>query len=327
MKWYDIRENQHKWRVFNFFLGGRGIGKTYSALDYCFREVDGKMLYLRTTDVQIKVSLSPDRGNPFKKWGNDHGRDIYIRKGKEINDIIDGDEITGYAAALSTFENLRGVDFTEVSVILYDEFIQFKSLNFDSFRAFLNMYESVNRNREMEGLDPVKVFFLANTQSLNNQILAGFNLISLIEQMLRIGQQKMSINDIYVELCNSEISDIKSTNVLYRNLQDGDAYFDEAINNKFAHDNFAFVKHVKNLREFKPICVIDTITLYKHKSNGTYYVKQGRVNKVPIFNSTSQWGLWYRNYGQALSTAYARNMLKCDCYVSFGKLVDLLHLL
>lgn len=329
MKWFDIRNSRRKWRVFNFFLGGRGIGKTYSAIDFCFT---GNMtaLYIRSTEKQIKLSLTPDRGNPFKKWSEDHNRKIYIRSGEEINDIVEevenDEKILGYAAALSTFENLRGVDFTQIDIILYDEFIQAKTFMFDAFRAFLNLYETVNRNREIEGYEAVKVFFLANTQELNSPILAGFDLITDIENIINHGQQRFSRGDIYVELCDSEISALKEESVLYRNLPQDDIYKREALHNEFSRNDFTQIRKPKNLREFIPICNIDDIGIMKHKSRKVFYCRKSLSNKVPSFNSKNQSGLFYRAYGGALSDAYALNNLMCDSFLTRTQILTVLNI-
>ncbi len=320
------------------FLGGRGIGKTYSAIDYAVNS-GHRMLYIRSTEKQIQLSLSPDRGNPFKKWASDHNRIIYIRGGSDINDIVEvvtseteegaaeTENILGYAAALSTFENLRGVDFSQIGIILYDEFIQAQPFRFDAFRAFLNLYESVNRNRELTGAEPVQVFFLANTQDLNNDILFGFDLIGAIEQMKRTGQQRYSRGDIYVELCDSEISKRKEKSVLYRNLPDDDTYKREALKNEFSRNDFTGLGKPKNLREYRPLCNIDNIGILSHKSSRKYYCSAALSNKVPSFSSKTQRGLFYRHYGSTLSDAYAAGTLLCDSFLTRQNLLDILNLL
>lgn len=335
IKWYDVRNSKNRWRTYNMFLGGRGIGKTYSLVDYVFG-TKKQFLYVRSTERQIDLSLSPDRGNPFKRWSSDHKRNIYIKAGKEINEIVEiksdaeGNETTclcGYAVALSTFENLRGVDFSDIDIIMYDEFIQTAPLRFDVFRAFLNMYESVNRNRELTGDEPVKVFFLANTQELNNGILAGFDLITDIEKMFLHGQKRYSRGDFYIELCQSSISQMKETSVLYRNLPKNHEYRREAIDNQFARNDFSGIGKIRNFREYKPLCNIDGFTIYSHKSRMSYYVNTSYSNKVPSFNSKNQKALFYRAYGGRLSDAYARGLLYCDTFVTRQHILTVLNII
>ena len=335
VKWYDIRDSFSRWRVFNFFLGGRGIGKTYSAFTYAF-ESDLLFLYIRSTETQIKTCLSPDRGNPFKKWANDHKRNIYIRSGEDINDVVEiighdkeGKEQVkpwGYACSLSTFENLRGADFQQIDLIIYDEFIQIKTLNYDAFRAFLNLYESVNRNRELEGREAVRVLFLANTQELNSPILSGFDLVNDIEKMKLSGQRRFSRGDIYVELCDSEVSAAKEKSVLYRNLRPDDAYLAEAIHNDFSRNDFSGIQKPKNMREWKPCAMIDDVTIWKHKSRMQYYCTKSENNKVNHFNSKNQRGLFFRSYGAQMQLAYGLGTLYCDSFLTRTFILDVLNL-
>ena len=330
IKWYDIRASFHRWRVFCFFLGGRGIGKTYSCFSYAF-ENDLKFLYIRSTETQIKTCLSPDRGNPFKKWASDHGRNIFIRSGEDINDIIEVQEegeakTWGYACSLSTFENLRGADFQQIDLIIYDEFIQIKTLNYDAFRAFLNLYESVNRNRELEGREAVRVLFLANTQELMNPMLFGFDLVSEIEQMKIAGQKRFSRGDIYVELCESEVSAAKEKSVLYRNLKPDDSYLEEAIKNNFSRNDFSGIRKPKNMKEWKPLCMIDDVTIWRHKSRSEFYCTQSFNNKVNRFNSKNQRGLFFRSYGGQMQLAYGLGTLFCDSFLTRTFILSVLNL-
>jgi hypothetical protein len=189
MKWYHLPEND-KLRPFTFIVGGRGIGKTYDSIDRAITDYKRKFIYLRNTREQLQESCGAF-GNPFKKWATDHGRDIMMeleRKHAVVNEWTgSGDniekEIIGFGANLSTFSNLRGVDLSDCEFGIFDEFIENKTLMFDQFDAFNHMYETVNRNRELEGRDPFKVVLLSNAQRLGNPILRGFNLIPIIEAM------------------------------------------------------------------------------------------------------------------------------------------------
>ena len=150
MKWYEIRAENL--RPVSIVIGGRGIGKTYSTISFLM-ESGEKFIYLRNTDVQLRESAS-DFGNPFKRWNLDHGRNIEIHPEGKHYIISENEEILGYAAALSTFKNLRGVDLSDIRYVFFDEFIERDKIRFDQFSAFANMYETINRNREVLVLEP-----------------------------------------------------------------------------------------------------------------------------------------------------------------------------
>ena len=185
MEYYDIRANMYRHEAINIIIGGRGIGKTYSLLSFMI-ESGKPFLYVRNTAVQMEESAT-NFGNPFKRISLDKGLDIFMKAEKKHYNIIDRssgeDVVIGYGAALSTFSNMRGVDLSDVAYIAFDEFIERRKLGFNQFDNFQQMYETINRNRELQGGDPLRAYLLSNSQTLQNDILMGYGLIDRIQQM------------------------------------------------------------------------------------------------------------------------------------------------
>lgn len=330
MKWYKIPDN-NKLRPFTFIVGGRGIGKTYSAIDAGITEHKNAFLYLRNTREQLQESCGVF-GNPFKKWAADHNRDIRL-VGEKNHAVIkewinDGQQIIskdiGSGANLSTFENLRGVDLSETNFILFDEFIENRTLTFDQFKAFLHMYETVNRNRELEGLEPCKVVLLSNAQRLGNPILRGFNLIPIIENMQKTGQRSYADGPIRIELPFSEVSEAKKNTALYK-ATEGSQFNAEALDNNFINDSFTGVKKV-NINEYTPLVCIDNIYIYKHKSEMNYYACSIPAN-VRKYRSVDNFLIFNRIYGIKLKIAIASDMVYFSDYTTKVDLMQLLRIL
>lgn len=330
MKWYKIPDN-NKLRPFTFIVGGRGIGKTYSAIDAGITEHENAFLYLRNTREQLQESCGAF-GNPFKKWAADHKRDIRL-VGEKNHAVIkewinDGQQIIskdiGSGANLSTFENLRGVDLSETNFILFDEFIENRTLTFDQFKAFLHMYETVNRNRELEGLEPCKVVLLSNAQRLGNPILRGFNLIPIIENMQKTGQRSYADGPIRIELPFSEVSEAKKNTALYK-ATEGSQFNAEALDNNFINDSFTGVKKV-NINEYTPLVCIDNIYIYKHKSEMNYYACSIPAN-VRKYRSVDNFLIFNRIYGIKLKIAIASDMVYFSDYTTKVDLMQLLRIL
>ena len=325
IKWYDIREQRARWKSFNIIISSRGIGKTYSALSYLAEDCDGEFIYLRNTDVQIKT-CSQDFGNPFKAYNRNTGREFWIRGRKECGYIYektgDIDILKGYAAALSTFENLRGVDLSGVTDVVFDEFIEKQPMRFDQFNAFLNFYETVNRNRELTGGAPLRVFMLSNAQKLASPILTGFNLVPIIEQMIKTGQKNYSTPEIWLSLPRSEVSEEKKNSALYRAAA-GTRYFSEAIENKFANDSFAGIAK-RNLSEYKPFCSIDDLYIYRHKSDGSIYICGTPASVQNHYDSRVNNLLLMRGLYPQLALAYAENRLFFDSFTTRQTIIDLI---
>ena len=329
MEWYDIRSRADKLRAISIVIGGRGIGKSYSSLSYML-ELGKPFLYLRNTAVQMDECCSAF-GNPFKRIGLDTGRSITMKADKRhymIYDETDGaPELIGYGAALSTFENLRGVDLSDVEYCVFDEFIETRRLTFNQFTAFQGFYETVNRNRELTGSPPLKVILLSNSQTLRNEILAGYGLIQQIVKMIETGNRLFITKDLYLELPESAVSVAKRDTSNYR-LIAGTAAAREALDNEFTRDSFKNVKK-QNINEYKPIAQVEgengMITFYRHKSEPRYYVCQ-----IPSWSCKAydkhQNGLFMREYGLFLGEAAARNKLIYENYEVKVLADEILHI-
>ena len=72
MKFFDIADYENDLKALSIIIGGRGIGKTYGALDYLIRNKK-RFIYMRNTKTQIAESAS-EFGNPFKRLNKDRGQ-------------------------------------------------------------------------------------------------------------------------------------------------------------------------------------------------------------------------------------------------------------
>lgn len=325
MKWFDIADYLDDLKAVSIIIGGRGIGKTYSALSYII-ENKIRFLYLRNTKQEIAESSS-DFGNPFKRLNLDKGWDIHIRAEKDHFNILDESkeepEIIGYAAALSTFENLRGVDLSDVDMVIFDEFIVSKTLLFNQFKAFVNMRETVGRNRELLGEAPLYCILLSNSQSLNNPILVGYNLIPIIEGMIRGHQHKHKVKDTLILLPESEISELKKNTTTYSGLK-GTKIWKENLENKFANDSFYGVQK-RNIREYKPIFQIDDMYVYIHKSNRKKYVCSIQATNIPVFNSKDNALMFYQGFGRYLPMEYSQGYVEFSDFTTKAKFMKIIE--
>ena len=324
MKFFEIDDYMDDLRGKNIVIGGRGIGKTYSSLRNALNSLpeDRKFIYLRNTDIQLDECCS-DFGNPFKKLNTDLNDNVRMVRKKQHANILDKDDnIIGYGVALSTFSNLRSVDLSDVDLVIFEEFIEKRTLSFDQFDAFTHFYETVNRNRELFGEPALTVIMLSNAQKLDNPILVGYNLIEPIEEMIRKGQQKYKKDDIFVLLPESEISDLKANTSHYKALKGSKAY-DEIIGNKFANDSmYGIVK--RPLREYKALCKIDDVYIYMHKSNMKKYCCFKRATNIPEYNSKENRLAFYRSFGRTLAIEYSHGDIEFSSFLAKQKILPLI---
>lgn len=298
---------------FNFVVGGRGTGKTYGALKSAY-ESNTRLMLMRRTQAQCDLINKPEF-NPYKAINADIHSNVSVKSiskynSKLIEEYEDSEKLVGYTCALSTISNMRGFDASDVKLLIYDEFIPEKHERAlkNEGSAFLNAYETINRNRELKGSDPLQVLCLANAFNVANPIFLELGLVGRCEKMRNAGQElyiDKSRGIVLVLLQRSSISNAKADTALYR-ISSG-SYSKFALSNDFVYNNTDNIKS-KSLKEYKLICTVGEISIYKHKSKREYYVSEHRTGTAPQYKS-DEVGLnrFRKNHGLMLYGAYMRN--------------------
>lgn len=272
-------------------LGGRGVGKTYGALLDVVSGHYGKIVYIRRNDTQLSAAKLPEL-NPFKRVNADMGTDLmFAPMGKNTAGIYHGVEKdgvvvpsgspVGLGVPLSVFSNIRGVDGMDYQTIIFDEFIKESHERpiKNEGEAFLNMYETLNRNRELPPLNqpPLKCLLLANSNDLRSPILDALGLVDIIDRMLTRGQEYKSIRNGLLSIYlyqDSPVSRAKANTALYQVANNKD-FANMALENQFSGANYEYVAS-KPLAEYTPLVSIGDITVFEHaRRNNEFYVVEG----------------------------------------------------
>ena len=267
-------------------VGPRGTGKTYGVFDWLVEHGE-KFIYLRRLKSQLEECRKPD-GNPFRKLNTDKGWNIQpfaqagtVTFNKESKD--------GYpvavGVALSVVANIRGVDYSDINYIVFDEFIPSENERpiKHEFAAFENFYETVNRNRELEGKQPVKCIFLGNANKISNPYFSGWHIMKRVLNMIKGRQMVWRAPDrtmMLVLLLDSPISQRKRETVLYKNASAD--FITMALDNAFRTDETNI--RSEPLKEYQHIVSVGEIGIYSHKSDRKYYVSATTGNK-PYYDS------------------------------------------
>lgn len=296
-----IEENKTPFIV---VLNGRGTGKTFGALSYAVKSGQ-KFLLLRRTQTQADLMRS-DELNPFKAINRELHTSIFI---KPINKYVSGvyneeteePVLIGYILALSTFSSLRSFDLSDVTLSIYDEFIPephdkpFK--NNSEGQALLNFYESVNRNRELSGQEPLKLVLLSNTNTMYSPILEALGVLPTIERMKRRSQefsQYRGLVSVYMPI-DSPISAAKKATVLYRIANNGD-FKKMSIENEFSTSDTEYIQS-RPIKEFIPLVSAGTMIVYKHKSFDEFYVIENKGGTQDYGQSKTEKMRFAKKYG------------------------------
>ena len=248
---------------FVFGVGARGIGKTYGALKWLINQ-DRKFILLRLTQAEAELVATPE-ANPFKPLGKEYEKRVTFKKvDKNSTAIFLDGNLKGMIMALSTFAKIRGADFSDFDYIFFDEFIPEKHIKKISHagEALKNCYETVNRNRELDGMDPVKLVCMANAMNFNNDILIEFDLADPIHKMQDHTQQffydeSRGLMMIYPQ--NSPISERKKETALYK-LKG--RYNEMALDNVFREYYDGNIRSM-NLKGFKPMYIFGDMCFYR----------------------------------------------------------------
>lgn len=323
--WLDYRAILSAGVPFNFITGARGTGKTYGGLSKGidrYQDGKGRFILLRRTMAEAELLWRNEQTNPFYQLNEDKGWNYgVVKKTKYTADIVrrvagpdgqlvpDGEPV-GMVLALSTVANLRGFSAGDVNYIFYDEFIPEPHVRpiRDEHLAFLNMYETINRNRELRGEPPVLVVCASNSNRLDNPLYSGLGLVDLVDRMKQRSQTVSVNRERGVQIVNMErspISDAKRYTALYRMAGSG-AFSDMALDNKYIGEGDRSLIQSRPLREYTPVCNVRDITVYKHKTGSDLYIihRDAPLGGLPTFLNTSadtvrfrrQYGwiwLWY----------------------------------
>ena len=263
---------------FTFIVGGRGTGKTFGAIKTVL-ESRSQFIFMRRTQAQLEIVKRPEY-SPFNAINKELGTEISsVPNGRYTADICQGEKVLGHMLALSTVSNLRGFS-SDAEYLIYDEFIPelhekpFQGGPDAEFSAFANAYETINRNRELQGRDPLQCLILSNSNTLKNPLLDGFGLIDILERKKRNGKTEYINKQRGIAvflLDDSTISERKKTTALYK-AAEGTEFFKMAISNEFSSDRPENIRS-EDLKQYNILFTIEeNFSVYKHKSEKKYYI-------------------------------------------------------
>lgn len=260
--YWEIRQALTHNCLFNFIVGNRGAGKTFSSTDFAIQNFvkNGKeFMYVRRYDTELK-----DRNKFFDAIRYKYPElDLEI---KGYNALING-KVAGHFMALSKAKIKKSTSYPNVNLIIFDEFILDKG-NYhyiaDEVTNFLELYETVARTR-----DDVRAFFLSNAITVTNPYFLYFDIN--VDGTKRFYKPN---KDILVEFVqNKEYIEMKEK-TRFGQLIKGTKYGDYAINNKMLRDSNTFIakKSGKSRHYFTMIYKGENYAVWIDWGEGKYFV-------------------------------------------------------
>lgn len=228
---YDISHVLTYNAYFNFLIGERGVGKTFSAKKFVinkFLKKNEQFIYLRRYKTEIdksKKTFFNDISANFKNHDFENKGDTFLIDNKPA----------GYAIPLSTANILKSVCYDNVSTIIFDEFIIDKGCYHylsHEVNTFLEFCETVFRLR-----DNVRVLFLANAITQTNPYFLYFNLNPNTNSDISLYNDNL----ILLQIMKNYEYRAKKKQSKFGRLISGTDYSDYAIDNDFLRDNNNFI--------------------------------------------------------------------------------------
>ena len=270
-------------------IGGRATGKTYGSLQYAINN-DRNIILMRRTQSQADLINKPEF-SPVNPVVNDMGRLFHVKQISKYNSGLylgEDEKLLGYTAALSTFSNLRGFDSSGVDLLIYDEFIpetHERPIKGEGL-ALLNVYETINRNRELQGRAPLQMLLLSNANRLDSPILETLGLVNVVDRMRSKGQSEWINRDRGIAvfmLQDSPISKAKAETALYKMVGES-SFSDMSLKNDFAFDDMADVRSLP-LAGWKLQAQIGQLYIYK-KDNHFYISRHCAGTPKKVYEDT-----------------------------------------
>ena len=217
--------------LFTMIMGGRGIGKTYSAKVRAIKNFLNKgeqFVYLRRYKTELKK---------IKNFFNDVAKEFPDHKFSANNGgLYIDDRIAGYPMTLSTQIIEKSTPYPDVTLIIFEEFLIDPASSYrymtNEVETFLEAYSTIARDRD------VRVLFLANNISMYNPYFLYFGL------HLKEGETKCKAKngDIILLKVNSDEYANHMLQTRFGKIVAGTSYGAYAIGNVALRDSNEFIE-------------------------------------------------------------------------------------
>lgn len=240
MKYYSIQPLLSRNKLFNFVVGARHIGKTYSSKENAinnFLERGEHFVYIRRYKKELRKIKTffkdIEKKYPEHSFSCD-GTYFYIDK-----------KVCGSCQPLSTAKTEKSVVYDNVTFIIFDEFIIDKGVYHylpDEVTNLLELYVTISDGRD------IPIFFLANS-------ITDYNPYFLYFDIQPNGWGYTTYGDIIIENVDPSKYESVLKNSRFAEIVKGTPYGQYLLENKPLRDNNNFIqkksgtaKHIFNFK-------------------------------------------------------------------------------
>lgn len=341
-----------------FIVGGRNTGKTFNALDTCRQwshtNNEHRFGYLRRTIKEVQgicKSVGNDKLslNPFKKVNKVKNYDVVPEQlTPEIYVFKEQDKHLGYIFPLSVGTEVKSADFSDVDVLIFDEFIPLPEqiIRGDDGSSFVTLYNTIDREREFIESEQGRIVdhkkklafvCLANSTTVNNAVFRTFDLVDqvamasmkLTDKPLVLDFHDRHFKVILLPLTKEEKEEALQGGI-YSMLPSDSKHIKSDLELSF-YDDFSGIGKIQ-VNGYKPLYY----ATYKSKlyeflinTKGKWYVRQTyrRDERLPLFNCDH--GLVHYTFGNYTESTFWLAMIEdqvryetMECKIVAYKLVN-----
>ena len=283
--------------IYNFAVGGRGIGKTYGAQKKTIKaalEKGEQFMYVRRYKDELKLSRDTyfdAVAVEFPEWDfRTQGLFAHAAPASTRDDKKRPWQVIGYFVALSQQQQIKSVAFPKVHTIIYDEFIIEKgSIHYISNEAisFQNLYSTVDRYQGR-----VRVLFLANSVSMDNPYFIHYKIRpDQSGEWLRLRfDPDTGLPFIVVHFIESEAFTSEVFATRFGKFIQGTEYAEYAVGNEFAdaNDNLVAFKPSHAKYEYSVETVSGIFSVWIDWNGPYYYMQEKRPKEEKLFTVLTQ---------------------------------------
>ena len=272
--YYDLSKILSYNALLNFLIGERGVGKTFGATEFVTRQFINKgeeFCYIRRYKTELSSSVKTFF-NAIQKENKFPNHQLEVKGSKFFID----EKVAGYSMTLTTAQNLKSTNFSNVKTIIFDEFIiedgQHHYLK-NEVVNFLGLIETIARMRD------VRIILLGNAVSTVNPYFLFFNISLPYNTDIKTFKDGL----ILVQYMKNEEYRKAKSESRFGKLVEGTEYEAYAINNKFQNDDKTFIEKKTGTSKFSFSFV------YKDNIYGVWF--DFSVGKIFVSNDYKENGI------------------------------------
>lgn len=310
---FDYIDQQPAWMI--VIIGKRQVGKTYGALLNMLK-TDKQFILLRRTTAELDtISATPDL-NPFKVFEPEYHVGLF-KKGRfcEIKNYftdpdgaIEQGKQRGIATSLSQIASIRGFNGSAFTDLVFDEFIPEKGVVTRKTEgdAFLNAYTTINGNRELSGMPPLRCWLLANTNNIRSAVLDALNLTDDVLYARRKGKEMLTTDDgvLIIQPNSEKVTELRKETALMKRVNAKGEFYKMAIENEWSYDESPYIRSL-SLKGMQPVFNYGNLVYCWESDKGFYICRAGFKGGTRFEESKTGREQLALRYGSLIDAYYA----------------------